>query len=312
MRLVKYRGKWAVYVEGKRHSLRTEDRAEAERNLEVFRKQYYAPKETVGEIVKAYLSARADKPSIRGMEDAWKAASYRFANLRPDQVGRDVCLVYAKDRGNAGVTSGTVRKELGVIRQALRWHNPQAQIEIELPPSPPPKDRYLTREEYEALRDACTHPHLKLFVQIAAGTGARKGAILDLTWQQVDFDRGQIRLSKGGETNKRRAVVTIDETLVDALRVAKKDSLSPYVINYGGERVKSINKGFREACNRAGLKGVSPHTIRHSVAVWLAEAGRPFEEIAQVLGHTTATITYRVYARYSPTYLKKAASILRV
>jgi integrase len=246
------------------------------------------------------------------MEDAWKAASKAFGNLRPEQVKPALCRLYAKDRVNHGVSSGTVRKELGVIRQALRWHDPKNPPEIELPPAPPPRERHLTREEYERLKEACVMPHVRLFVQIAAGTGARKGAILDMTWEQVDFERGQIRLSKGAQTSKRRATVTVDETLLDALRKAKNDSLSPYVINHGGERVKNIKKGFMAACKRAGLEGVTPHTLRHSVAVWLVEGGRPLDEVAQMLGHSNVNTTFKVYARYSPTYLKTAASILKV
>jgi integrase len=47
-------------------------------------------------------------------------------------------------------------------------------------------------------------------------------------------------------------------------------------------------------------------------AVWMAEAGTPMSEIAQYLGHRTTAITERVYARYSPEYLKGAAKALEV
>jgi hypothetical protein len=43
----------------------------------------------------------------------------------------------------------------------------------------------------------------------------------------------------------------------------------------------------------------------------MIESGVPFEEVAQYLGHTNPKITYRVYGRYSPTYLRKAANSLR-
>lgn len=309
MRIVKHRGYWAVRVDGKRVSLRTKNREQAERNLEVFKKQYYAPKDTVGEIVKAYLEARKDRASISGMEYAWAAAQSYFSRLKPSEINRDRCIEYARKRSS--VSSGTIRKELGLIRQAIRWHDPSTQFTIELPPTPPPRERHLTRAEYESLRDAA-NGHIKLFIQVAAGTGARRGAILDLTWDRVDFDRAQIRLAKGDEKNKLRATVSIDKTLVDTLRMAKNDSLSEYVISYAGKPVKSINKGFKMACDRAGLKGVTPHTLRHSVAVWLAEAGRGMDEIAQFLGHSNPTTTYKVYARYSPDYLKQAAAILKV
>jgi integrase len=309
MRLVKYRGKFAVYhADGTRHSLRTTDKAVAERNFEEYKRQATAKKETVGEIVQAYLEEKKGKASIGGMEDAWKSAQGKFRNLRPEHVTRQICHSYAQERRDAGVSDGTTRKELGVIRQALRWQGYAP--EIELPPAPAPKDRYLTKPEFKALLEACTTPHLKLFVQIAIGTGARRGAILDLTWKQVDLERGIITLSKGSETNKRRAVVKMNEQLKTTLQAAKNESLGEYVIEYGGKPVIAINKAFRKACERAGLKGVSPHTLRHTAAVRMAEAGIPMSEIAQMLGHTNVNTTFRVYARYSPEYLSKAADAL--
>jgi len=311
MRLCKYRGKWAVYrPDGIRHSLRTSDREIAEARFVEYKRQLTAQKNTIGEIVEAYLEEKKGLASIDGMRDAWKAVKPFFQGIRYTNLERGHSKEYARTRQ---ASAGTIRKELGLIRQAIRWFDPKAAPPIELPPAPPPKDRYLTRPEYERLKAACIAPHMKLFVQLALGTGARKGALLELTWEQVDLERGQIRLTKGVVTNKRRATVSIDETLVEALKEAKKDSVGPFVINIAGERVGDIKKGFREACKRAGLgPEVTPHTMRHTAAVWMAEAGIPMSEIAQMLGHTKLETTYKVYARYSPDYLKKAAAILRV
>jgi len=62
----------------------------------------------------------------------------------------------------------------------------------------------------------------------------------------------------------------------------------------------------------AGLEDVSAHVLRHTAAVWMAEAGVPMDEISQYLGHSNVEITRRVYARYSPDYLRKAASALEL
>jgi integrase len=52
--------------------------------------------------------------------------------------------------------------------------------------------------------------------------------------------------------------------------------------------------------------------LRHTAAVWMAEGGTPMSEIAQYLGHSTTLVTEKVYARYSPEYLKKAAAQLEI
>lgn len=308
MRLVKHRKYWAVRLEdGRRLSLRTTDVREAEQRLEDLRRDAERTKDTIEQVVEAYLKEKREKPSINGMKDAWKAAKPFFGNIRPDQISRKMCKEYAVKRK---VAAGTIRKELGIIRQALRWYDPKTIPDIQLPSAPPPKERFLTKEEARRLEDACQTPHLKLFVQLALKTAARRGALLELTWQQIDFKRAEITLSKGVRTSKGRATVPIHETLLEALRIAKNDSLSPYVINYGGQKLRSINKAFREACLRAGLEGVTPHTLRHTAATWMVQAGRPMHDVAAYLGHTNIQTTYRTYSKFTAEHLRKSAEAL--
>jgi integrase len=61
---------------------------------------------------------------------------------------------------------------------------------------------------------------------------------------------------------------------------------------------------------RAGLQEVPPHVLRHTAAVWMAEAGSSMVEIAQYLGHSDSRITQKVYARFSPTFLRRSSAAL--
>ncbi len=333
MYLVKYRKHWAEYdpTTRTRRSLHTPDRLKAEAIFAERQELRKRVKENVGTIVDEYLAAKEDKPSIRRMREAWVAAKPHFQTKRPADVTDKTIKAFIDARRSSGVSDGTIRKELGVLRQALRWHDPKNAPAIELPPSPPPRERHLTRDEYIKLLESCDAPHLKLFIRLALNTGARKGALLDLTWDRVDLERGLIALSKGVQTNKRRATVPINGTLKTALLESRKGNISGYVIEYRGKPVKDIKIGFAKACQRASgatihakrgrwwaeggnekWDDVTPHTLRHTAAVWMAEGGIPISEIAQFLGHTNINITYKVYARFTPDYLRKAASVLDV
>lgn len=101
----------------------------------------------------------------------------------------------------------------------------------------------------------------------------------------------------------------MNDTAYKHLAAAKEGALSDHVIEWGGLPVKSVKTAFRLLSKRAGVK-VTPHMLRHSAAVWMAEGGIPMSEISQYLGHTNTTVTERVYARFSPGYLRKAASVL--
>ena len=116
----------------------------------------------------------------------------------------------------------------------------------------------------------------------------------------------QLRNPFDKERRKGRATVPINDSLLAALTEAKEGGLSPYVIEWAGAPVKSIKKGIKTAGTSIGRPDASPHMLRHSAAVRLAEDGHSMEEISQFLGPSNTATTYRVYARYGPTYLRRA------
>jgi integrase len=312
-----YRGWWyAVWYDDeggtKRRALRTKDSAEAERRILDLKRDMAAPAGSlVGDVIQAYLDEKKGRiASHERLEFAWERAKPVFAHLRPDQITRTVCRGYIDMRRLAGAGDATILKEINVVRQGLNWRGVTG-AKFEAPSSPPPRDNHLTKAQFKKLLDACKQPHVRLFCELALATAGRKTALLQLTWDRVDFERGQIRLGVVGEKNRKgRAIVPMTDRLVKALMEAREAAQTPYVIEYGGEKVGDIKKGFAAAVRRAGLNGTVPHDLRHSAAVWMAEAGISMDEIAQYLGHTSTAITFRVYARFSPTHLRKAASAL--
>lgn len=312
-----YRGRYyAVWSDeqGKtqRSALHTADRDEAERRIVDFRRQQEAPVgSTVGEYVQAYLNYKEGRIRDHGrLAGAWENAKDTFGALRPDQITPELCGEYAERRRAMGRSDGTILKEINVIRQGLNW-NKVTTARFEAPSAPPPRDRYLTKQEARRLLAGCKQPHIKLYVRLALKTAGRRSAILDLTWDRVDFEHKRINLTVVGENNrKRRATVPMDQRLFKDLLAAKEAAQTPFVVEYAGERVLNIKKGFAAAVQRAGLTDVTPHDLRHTAAVWMAEDGVSFDEIAQYLGHSSPKITFSVYARFSPNHLRKAAESL--
>lgn len=305
MRLKLYRGKYyAVWREGgetKRASLRTSDRGIAERRLKDQQRKPVGT--TVSEIVTAYLASKESAASHEAMRYSWQALEPHFGQYRPDQITPAMCKAYAKARK---VSAGTIIKDLGLLRTALKGKGG----EFWLPPAPVPKDKYLTRAEFDRLINATSLPHLRLFMVLALTTGGRAGAILGLTWDRVDFAKGHILLADGQRGGKGRATTPMNNRARAALEAAYEGRESEWVIEWAGHRVGSIKRGFREACARAGLKEVTPHVLRHTAAVWMIEAGASITEVAQYLGHTDTRTTFRVYARHSPDHLRRAAAAL--
>jgi integrase len=230
------------------------------------------------------------------------------------EVTKQTCRRYVEARKRS---NGTCR-ELGVLRAAINHAHREGRltrtVAVHLPQSAEPRARWLTRAETAALvRAALLEPrvrlYLPLFILIGVYCGARKQAILSLRWSQVDLNGGRIDFNSPDalRTNKKRAHIPIPPRLLPHLRRARyRGSDIGFVVNDNGVRLKDIKKGFASACRRAGLNKVSPHTLRHTCATWLMQAGVPKWEAAGFLGMTLETLE-RVYGHHHPDYLKSAA-----
>lgn len=317
----RFRGGYCVYWtengNRRRYQLKARTREEAEAEaLDVYtEKTMRRGGVTVSDIWSLYIDHLGDKPNARTLGYTGKAILPHFGAYRPDQINDDLCRSYAQKRDIEGRKQGTIHTELGHLRSAMRFAAKKRLIDaapdIERPAKPTPKERYLTEPEIAKLIDAASAPHIKLAILLLLGTAGRVGAILELTWDRVDMERGVINLRLESQTTRKgRAIVPIGKGLRAALQTARDAALSPYVVEYAGDQVKSIRKGFHNAVERAGLEGVNIHCMRHTAAVTMVSSGISMDRVAQFLGHSNPAITYQVYARYQPEHLQDAADIL--
>lgn len=279
---------------------------------------------TIAELWKGYEADMAGRAVVGTMKHTWKALEARFGPIEAEAVTIEDCRAHVeerrkptKDRPN-GISDGTLHTELGHLRMVLIWAKKKRLIaeapHIERPSKPEPKDQHLTRDEVRGLVDAANAPHVRLAVLLMIGTGARNEAALQLTWDRVDFERGMIQLRNPFDKARRkgRSTVPMNDRLRAALQEARQGAQTPFVIEWAGKPVKSIKRGIKAAGGTIGRPDVSPHMLRHSAAVWLAEDGHSMWEIASFLGHDDVKTTTKIYARFSPTHLRKLADSLSV
>lgn len=315
--VVTYRGKYAIAFgagrERHRYSLGTNDKGLARvRAEEVWRKLNATASERTDDLWKMYLAdRRKDGKDVTRQENAWKHLGPAFGHCLGTDINKDDCRAYAKLRRRLGAAPGTVRTELEYLRACLNLHYGRGHNRVWMPVGSPPRDRYLSREEFDKLLEHVTTPHVRLFIILAITTGARMSAILELQWRQVDFRHRTIALNHMGreQTNKRRPTLPLNGRAFDALDEAARGAQTDWVIEWDGEPVKSIKKAIRMAAIRSGVP-CSPHVFRHTAGVWMAQADIPMQKISQFLGHTSTRVTERTYARYSPSFMKDAASAL--
>jgi integrase len=269
----------------------------------------------VTDVLNDYLTERGPKVAAPSrIAYAVLALTDFFEGNTVADVTPQTCGGYMERRG---CSADTVRRELGVLRAAINYAHRSGRITrpvaVELPERPEPRDRWLTRlEAARLIRAACTQQarlYLPLFILLGLYTGRRKGAILSLRWPQVDLQAKLINFEVAGRrrTNKRRGTVPIPPRLLPHLRRAHKRGTDlGFVLHINGQRIGDVKKGFAAACERAGLDGVSPHTLRHTAATWLMQAGTDPWQASGFLAMSTETLL-RVYGHHHPDYQREAA-----
>jgi integrase len=326
-RLVRFRGKFAVtWNEGGRrfrHSLGIDSRADADQRLARFVAAQAAAAAvgqgraySVADAWAGYTKALGAKPSAVTASHQWKDIGAAFGDRNAETLTEDDCRHYIEARRVRGRSDSTIWSELSRLRSALKWAENKRLIDrapkIWIPSPAPPRDRRMTRGQVSAFLAACTLPHVKLFAILAATTGARMGAILSLTWDRVDLERGLIHYQDPAmfRTKKGRATTPINALARDALVEARTGATTPFVIEWAGQRVRSVKKALATAGQRSGIPWATAHVFRHSAASIMAESGVPMSEIAAMLGHSDSRTTERVYARLAPDFLRRAAGTL--
>ena len=173
------------------------------------------------------------------------------------------------------------------------------------------RTEYLELGQIRALIEACSQ-RLRPIVQVALMTGLRKGDILGLKWDSVDFDRRELSIVQG--KTKTRLVIHIGEALSQVLTALPKNPDSPFVFQNRGKAVNAfgwLRNDYLAAAKAAGLPESKRlfHTLRHTVATQLRFLGKDLAIIKEQLGHKSLRMTLR-YAHVAQEELKRAADQL--
>lgn len=182
------------------------------------------------------------------------------------------------------------------------------------------KNNYLNKDQVtEFLKVAKMRLfHHYIIVSMLLRTGMRKGELLALTWDDIDFEKKAIQISKSRgqygvkppKTKSSIRTITIDDTLIEELKTYKswqKKNRLKYGPNYqeseylitspNGSEIGefAVNKIIDHIVKKANLHHITPHGLRHTHAIMLLESGADIKYVSERLGHTTINMTANVY-----------------
>lgn len=223
---------------------------------------------------------------------------------RKDRSGKNGARVEVKGgMGTAARTTGFLGGILTyAVDEGIIPSNPAQGVKL---PADNVRDRRVTADEYRAIGKALSGPESEVDTPQAitgawllALTGCRVGEISALRWDEVDEAGGCFRLldSKSGPS-----VRPVGREAFDVLRKAMRVSGNPYVLpalRKGGQKhYGGLEGAWVRFMGRAGLEGVTPHTLRHSLASVAGDLGYADSTIAAMLGHAGGTVTSRYVHR---------------
>ena len=331
------KGKWVIRDTGRPEtSTGTADRGAAEAALAAYITARDRP--TGPSHADQFLIAQA--LDLYGREHApttkapWRIA-YAIEGLLPfwgalpvSAIKGETCRRYARQRG---LSDGTVRRELGVLRAALAHCAREGYLltapPVTLPAAPPARDRWLTRDEAARLIWAAwrareirkgsptgkrTMKHLARFILLSLYTGTRKEAALALRFSPhtgggyVDTANGVLYRRGEGQrvSKKRQPPARLPDRLLAHLRRWEAMGQT-WVVEYHGARCGDIKTAWAAACEAAGLDGVTPHTLRHTAITWSLQRGASLWDASGYFGASVETIE-RVYGHHSPQHQESA------
>ena len=263
---------------------------------------HQAQKTTFGELIARYL--REVTPLMRGASaDTIRLKAIMRRPIAKENMATLTSAKIAKyrDARLQEIKPSTVIRELAyfsaIINHARReWglSIPNPVLGVRKPAQPQGRNRILTYEEERLLLDACKplanrNIYTRPFVILAIETAMRRGEILSLHWENINYAKrtAYLSLTKNGESRtvplSTRAIVTLQ-----ALPRSIDGRVLP--VNFA-----ALETNFKRARERAGLKDLRIHDLRHTAATRLAEKLPNLLELSAVTGHKSLAMLKRYY-----------------
>ncbi|MDP9224647.1 MAG: site-specific integrase [Actinomycetota bacterium] len=228
----------------------------------------------------------------------------------------------------SGLSPRRVQYIHAVLRRALRtaerWGMVSRNVAKLVDPPRVPKHEIhpLSPEQARRLIEAAADDRYRALYVTALGTGLRQGELLGLRWEDVDLGAGRLGVrhslaNVGGtltllepKTERSRRLVMLPDAVIAALRAHRTrqrmerlvagsrwvDSGHVFTTTIGTPlHAATVTRTFQAALERAGLPRSRFHDLRHAAATFLLAQGMTLEDVKQLLGHSSITLTSNTY-----------------
>ena len=280
-------------------------------------RQKDAQGETIKDLCSAYIERHA-KPHKRSWRDDQRRIDSHllpaWGNRKAKSItGTDAAALHSKVGKNAPYEANrTLALISKMFELARRWGfvakdhaNPARDIDRFKEHK---RDRWVSPEELPRLAqaiDAEANVYVRMALWLYLLTGVRKSELLVAQWDDIDWQRQELRLSetKAGRVHYVPLSAPAMAILRDLPRLEGNPQILPGHIH--GRSLVNINKPWTRVRKGAGVEDVRLHDLRRTVGSWLAQSGNSLHLIGRVLNHSNQSTT-AVYARFGQDHVRQA------
>jgi len=263
----------------------------------------------------------------------------KLKDLRPDHLQ----ALYNK-KHKSGLSARTVRYLHQILHGALK-QAVKNQLVIrnvaeatELPKNEYREAKAMTITEMKKFLNILEDNRLKAAFIVLLGTGLRRGELLALKWENVNLKEGFITVKEGlvwvsgkgiiinqPKTEKSKRTIPLPDNVLNEIKKHKvrqaeeklkigdiyQDHGLVFCTELGTPIIpRNFDRTFHSLLKKADLMGIKLHSLRHTYATRLLEAGENLKVVSDLLGHSRINITADIYSHVSPELKREAAAKL--
>lgn len=246
-----------------------------------------------------------------------------FGKLRLSYITARVIEQYKAAKRNEGLTNKTIKNHLSVLNRCLasacEWQELKgAPPKIKWPKCDPTEMDFLSYDECELLLSKAEGIDYEMILTVVR-SGLRQGELKGLQWSSIDWENRSLAVRHSLDDNARILVapksnrirhIPMDTDVYEMLYCRRKNT--GYVFTDANGRAfthKLLTRHLRRVCERAGLRRIGWHTLRHTFASHLVMKGVPITVVKELMGHSDVKTTMR-YAHLAPSMLRTAIDML--
>jgi len=270
---------------------------------------------TIDTIAKLYL---ADRAGAAPKSHSWLTQTWEshlkpfFGGYLASRITTEKLIEYRNERLEADASPTTVNKELSILRaifnHGLEGYTPPKVSRVPKFPErlkePPPRQGFLTDEDYDKLQTHARYPWLKALLAMAYTFGFRRSELVGrlqrnqhpMRVKQIDLENRTIHLLPGETKNSEGRVVKMTDEVYDYLRVCvegKKPEDAVFTWD-DGSPVKDFRASWVKMTKAAGVE-VLLHDFRRSAARNLIRSGVSQDVAQRITGHKSSSM----FSRYN-------------